>query len=164
MLEVQQGDIAKLSLLFQRHNDRVFDYLFSLSRNRELSHDLLQDVFERIMLKKHTYKKEVPFMGWTLRIAKNMLMDHFRKQKMKLVEIADWDKPTESIANEHSDVYLAMQKIKPEYQEVLTLTRYKGMRYQEVAQVIGISETGVKTRVHRAIKDLRDAYMQITTQ
>ncbi len=163
MIEVQQGHNAAMSELFRRHHDRVFDYLYKLSRNRELSHDILQDVFERILHKKHTYQQSVPFVPWTLRIARNMLMDHFRKNKMKTVEIAEWDKPTTNMPAEHADIHLAMQKLRPEYREVLTLTRYQGMRYQEVAQVIGISETGVKTRVHRAIKDLREAYLQITT-
>lgn len=162
MMEVKAGKISHLSTLFQRHHRKVYDYLYKMTRDRALSDDLVQDAFERILLKKHTYQSSFPFVGWTLIITKHLLMDHYRKNRLQLVDLENHDESTSPLGvHEPSTIELALSHLKPEFREVLVLTRYEGMKYQQVAEIIGISETGVKTRVHRAIKELKEAYLKL---
>ncbi|MBX2815090.1 MAG: RNA polymerase sigma factor [Saprospiraceae bacterium] len=161
MMEVQSGNTRMLSVLFERHHRRLYTYLFRTTRDRDLSEDLVQDTFEKIMRKRHTYRREYPFGGWLFRIAKNMLNDHYRNQKLSTVGIEDFDAPQDPRDVERSHIELALMRLKPEFREVLTLTKCQGMRYQEVANIIGISETGVKSRVHRAVKALKDSYVEL---
>jgi RNA polymerase sigma factor (sigma-70 family) len=166
MMSVASGDTAKLGVLFGRHHSKIYDYFFRMTRDEFLSGDLLQMVFERALKGKHTYRDSYPFTGWIFRIAKNILMDHYRSYK-PMVEINDqvledrkngtdesWDK---------SDLELALDQMDEMYREVLLLTRFEELKYKEVAGIIGVSETGVKARVHRAIKQLRENYIKVTT-
>lgn len=161
MMEVRSGKISALSLLFEKHHARVYDYLYRMTRNRTLSEDLVQDTFEKILKKKHTYQVEYPFAGWLFRIAKNLLMDYYRASKMNVVEVQEFDAAQIPLEPGASQIELALQQLKPEFIEVLTLTKCEGMRYQDVATIVGISETGVKSRVHRAVKALKESYLTI---
>ncbi len=164
MVLVRDGDLALLGVLFRRYQHKLHDYFYRMCRDRTLSNDLVQNVFERALKGKHTYKKEYPFGGWIFKIGKNLLMDHYRSNKIKTTEFDQHD-PVEEFKDpviEPTRMERALEKIKPEFREVLLLTRYEELKYREVAKIIGISETGVKTRVHRALKDLKEAYLQIT--
>ena len=163
MMRVRQGELQSLGILFRRYQDRMYDYFFRMTRDDALSKDLVQNAFERALKGKHTYRQEYPFVGWIFRIAKNCLMDHHRKNKIKTDELnttaagSTFNEPK----LEPNDVERALAMLKPEFREVLVLTRYEELKYREVAKIIGISETGVKTRVHRALKELKDAYLKI---
>ncbi len=164
MMAVSNGQIDRLGILFERHKDKLFDYFYRLSGDRSLSKDLVQNVFERILKGKHTYKIRYPFLGWMFRIARNIMMDHFRSKKKIVLSLDESDMMVDSGPPdwEESDIERALNRIKPEFREVLILTRYEELKYHEVAEIIGISETGVKSRVHRAMKELRNAYVNIT--
>lgn len=163
MLSVTRGDTEKLSLLFNRYHDKLYDYFLRMTRDEFVSGDLLQMVFERVLKGKHTYRQEYPFVGWVFRIAKNVLMDHYRNEK-KTLEIREGiigDQVEQEDTWQKSDIELALDQLEEKYREVLILTRYQDLKYKEVAAIIGVSETGVKTRVHRAIKQLKDNYLKV---
>jgi RNA polymerase sigma-70 factor (ECF subfamily) len=163
MVEVREGNIEQLGVLFRRYHGKLFDYFLRMCRDRSLSGDLVQNVFEKALKGKHTYKREYPFVGWIFRIAKNILMDHYRSNKMQFTELDGFERPTDfdEPKVEESDIERALNRIKPESREVLLLTRYENFKYREVATMIGISETGVKSRVHRAVKELKEAYLKV---
>lgn len=164
MMSVANGDTAQLGALFNRHHTRIYDYFFRMTRDEFLSGDLLQMVFERVLKGKHTYRESYPFMGWIFRIAKNILMDHYRTNK-STVEINEQLIEAQDNGREENwpqyDLELALEQMDEMYREVLILTRYEELKYKEVAEIIGLSETGVKTRVHRAIKQLRENYLKV---
>ena len=163
MVRVRDGDLACLGTLFRRYQDKLFDYFYRMSRDRSLSNDLVQSVFERALKGRHTYKRSYPFVGWIFRIGKNILMDHYRSRKIITTEFDQYEKPDDfqEPVLEPTDMERALSSIKPEFKEVLLLTRYEELKYREVAEIIGISETGVKTRVRRALKELKEAYLKI---
>ena len=166
MLAVANGDTEKLGVLFNRYQDKIYDYFLRMTRDEFLSGDLLQAVFEKVLRGKHTYRVTYPFVGWIFRIAKNVLMDHYRTEK-SMIEMNDQvfnhiDREngfTKTL--EKSEIEIALDQLEEMYREVLILTRYEELKYKEVAVIIGVSETGVKTRVHRAIKQLRENYLKI---
>ena len=163
MVCVRDGDIGQLGALFRRYHDKLFDYFLRMTHDRSLSSDLVQNVFERALKGRHTYKVAYPFVGWIFRIAKNILMDHYRLNKMKMTTLDGFEKLVDysDPKVEQTDMERALNYLKPESKEVLLLTRYEDLKYREVAKIIGISETGVKSRVHRALKELKEAYLKV---
>ncbi len=163
MESVRDGDISCLSILFGRYHSKLFDYFFRMSHKGELSDDLVQDVFERVMNGRHTYKRDYPFVGWIFRIAKNVMMDHYRGRKIKTVSLDGYEMATsnEDFIIEPSEMEKALNQLTPQFREVLLLSRYEGLKYRDIAKIVGISETGVKSRVHRALKELKKAYEKI---
>ena len=162
MVLVRNGELMQLGVLFRRYHNKLHDYFFRMCRDKDLSSDLVQNVFERALKGRHTYRIEYPFGGWIFRIGKNLLMDHYRANKIKTTELGHHDQAgdfQEPVA-EPTRMERALHKLKPEFREVLILTRYEELKYREVAEIVGISETGVKARVHRALRDLKEAYLQ----
>jgi RNA polymerase sigma-70 factor (ECF subfamily) len=165
MVLVAEGEIVKLGELFDRYQDKVYDYFMRMTNDAFLSSDLLQTVFEKALKGKHTYKVHYPFVGWIFRIAKNVLMDHYRSnrptEEMQDFRAGSYEDPI--IQNlDKSDLEVALNQLEDNYREVLILTRFDELKYKEVAKIIGVSETGVKTRVRRAIAQLRENYLKIT--
>lgn len=164
MLSVAEGDTENLGLLFNRYHAKIYDYFLRMTRDEFLSGDLMQIVFEKVLKGKHTYRIEYRFVGWIFRIAKNVLMDHYRNTK-RTSEINDQvmsDRGEDQVHRwDKADVEIALEQLDDMYREVLILTRYEDLKYKEVAEIVGVSETGVKTRVHRAIKLLKDNYLKV---
>lgn len=77
------GDENSLAVLVKRHKRRVYSFLYMSTRDKELSEDLFQETFFKVIqtLKKKQYNEEGKFLPWILRIAKNLMIDHFRKVK-----------------------------------------------------------------------------------
>ena len=169
MVQVRDRDIQKLAVLFDRYQIRLYNYFLKMTNDRMLSEDLVQNVFERVLKHKKTYRMNYPFGGWIFRIAKNCLADHYRKMKIKTSDIdissPSWE--TADTSNQeplYSELETALNALKPEFKEVLILTRFQDLKYKEVGNILGISENGIKARVHRALKQLRKEYLQIIAQ
>ena len=143
MLSVAEGDTEKLGLLFNRYHAKIYDYFLRMTRDEFLSGDLMQTVFEKALKGKHTYRIEYRFVGWIFRIAKNVLMDHYRNIK-RTYEIDD-----QVLGEQKEDPDNTWEKAEVE------------IKYKEVAEIIGVSETGVKTRVRRAMMQLKDNYLKV---
>lgn len=77
------GNEESLSILVKRHKRRVFSYIYLITRNKALTEDIFQETFFKVIqtLKKQQYNEEGKFLPWILRIAKNLIIDHFRKVK-----------------------------------------------------------------------------------
>ncbi|MCB0688182.1 MAG: RNA polymerase sigma factor [Saprospiraceae bacterium] len=164
MMLVADGNTGKLGILFQRHQAKLYDYFLRMTKDEFLSGDLVQLVFEKVLKGKHTYRQQYNFLGWIFRIAKNVLMDHYRTHR-RTAEINDevmgHPYAQEEDYSQSTDIEIAMGHLDEMYREVLILTRYDELKYKEVAEIIGLSETGVKTRVHRAIKQLKENYLKV---
>lgn len=164
---VSTNQTDRLAILFDRYHLLLFNFYKKMTGNAALSEDLTQNVFERILKHRQTYKRSYPFKGWIFRIARNLLADHYRKKNISIdynrtvenIDIAD-DDSTEN--EEIKMIQQALQLLKYEFREVLILTRYQQMKYQEVAQLLGLTENGVKARVHRALKELKIYFNQLS--
>jgi len=169
MMAVADGDLRKLSVLFDKYNVRLYNFFYKMNYNQVLSEDLTQNVFERMIKYKHSFDGNNAFIPWMFRIARNVNADHFKSIKLKIssnIEVHDLDRPEELIDDQDSQKRLlkrALSKLSEDYREVLLMTRYQGLQYKEVADVLQCSESNVKTRVHRAIKALRKEYLKLET-
>src|ERR1700689_3753718 len=81
MQKVRDGDLAKMAVLFERHHRALFRYFLRLTGNRELSEDLVQDVYFRMLKYRHTYRDGNPFTSWMYQVARNAHLAGAQKHK-----------------------------------------------------------------------------------
>jgi len=167
---VKQGDLAKASLLFDRYHKHLYNFFVKISFDKDLGHDLTQNVFLRLIKFKHTYKSEAKFKSWIFQIARNIYADHYRSNKVPTSDFDDVEIVSEHIdaidvkmANDEKEklLYIAMYKLEQEQREILLLSKFEKMKYNDIAQIYEITEGAVKVKVHRAMNKLKENYLQL---
>lgn len=170
MILVRDDELSYLSELFERYHVRLYNYFRKVTRDPMLSEDLTQSVFERIIHYRHTYGNTSSFQGWIFRIAKNCLIDHHRKRNLvdSNADIQTLERPEEygddeieKLNENKSRLSRAIEQLKEEHREVIVLSRLENLTYQEIGQSLGLSETAVKARMFRAMKNLKKHFFQI---
>lgn len=175
MLQVKDGQTDKLGLLFERYNKSLYGFFYRLTSDSDTSEDLVQNVFIRILKYKHTYHGDGKFSTWMFHMARNMFADHYKKTKRmgykEDVELADMyfrdDINAEStiIQTEELDLLQqAMNQLSLEKREILILSKYQEMRYREIADLLKLTESAVKVRIFRALKELKMIYEKLEKQ
>jgi RNA polymerase sigma-70 factor (ECF subfamily) len=167
MLQVRDGAGEMLGVLFDRYQTPLFNFYSKLTGDRTLSEDLVQEVFLRILKYRQSYRPGTPFRAWIYQIARNARVDHFRKfphQTALEPEMLPPVLPRDS-AQEHQEAALlqrALMQLPEEKREILLLCRFQELKYQEIAELLGCEIATVKTRIHRALLELRKAFHQLT--
>lgn len=172
MLAVRKGDTDKLGLLFDRHHRGLFDFFAKMTGNRTAAEDLVQDVFFRILKYRGTFRDESRFKAWMFHIARNARADYYRKHGAGTAHVEDvvelmesrFSPPGEDLEHEQQALLLecALLKLAPDKREVLMLSRYQDMKYEQIAELLGCEVSTIKVRVFRAIKELRDIYFRLS--
>ena len=166
---VQAGDSIQLATLFERYHVGLFRYLLSLTRDRGLSEDLVQEVFLRVLKYARSYDPGLPFQVWLYSMARNVCFDSFRKGRAEQTgsEMDDLRSseplPEEAIARRQDVKFLqeALDGLPEEKREVLVLSRYHNMRYEDIARILKCEIGTVKVRVYRALKELRERFCEL---
>ncbi|WP_266204917.1 RNA polymerase sigma factor [Pontibacter kalidii] len=172
MLKVKAGDLDKLGLLFQRYGKSLYGFYFRMTRNAELSEDLVQDVFERVLKYRHTFRGDGKFTTWLYHLARNVLADHLKKTKragistdidQKQDKLPDLSVPEEARQKEEHLQLMerALDQLSEEKRELLLLTKLQGLKYKDIATLHNCTETYVKVKVFRAVNDLREVFMKL---
>jgi RNA polymerase sigma-70 factor (ECF subfamily) len=168
---VRDGDLARLGVLFERHHAAVHDFLSRMTGNRASAEDIVQDVFMRMLKYRHTFRDGVRFEMWMFRIARNARADYFRARgRHAEMPDGDIDHPSDAPGParqlEHGEdvarVRRALLLLREDRRELLILTRYRGMKHEEIAELLGVDVGTIKVRLHRAMKDLRTIYLKLT--
>jgi RNA polymerase sigma factor (sigma-70 family) len=165
MSQVRSGAGEMLGVLFDRYQMPLFNFFYKMTGNRMLGEDLVQEVFYRILKYRRSYRPGTPFRAWMYQIARNARVDHFRKHRLEVSwepEIEPSIAPPDSAQQkqEAEMLYRAMQQMSEEKKEVLILSRFQGLNYEEIAELMGCEVGTVKTRVHRALQELRELFYQ----
>ena len=170
MQRVKNGKVEALAVLFERHHVKLYNYFLRQTGDGGLGEDLTQEVFFRILKYRESYRGESTFTAWMYGIGRNVHMDHLRKHKKETPLEDRWDEepdpepPPElqtQAEQESALVNRALELLPPAKKEVLVLSRFQGLKYDEIAGLLGCSLASVKTRVHRAVKDLRHTYLNL---
>jgi RNA polymerase sigma factor (sigma-70 family) len=167
---VQAGDSAQLATLFERYHVGLFRYLLSLTRNRTLSEELVQEVFFRVLKYARSYDPNFSFSVWLYGMARNACFDSLHKRRAEVTagEIEDIRSsapmPEEEIVRKENVRLLqeALQQLPEEKREVLILSRFHDMRYEEIARILKCEIGTVKVRVYRALKELREKFCEVS--
>lgn len=169
MIAVKKGDIDSMAPLFENYQVRLYNFFIRLTYNRDLSQDLTQNVFYRIIKYRHTYNPEFKFRTWMYQMARNILADHYEKNKIITSDYYEADKFSGNIENNfekikkqerHQALYEAMSKLSDEQKELLILSRFQGLKYEEISRINETSVGAIKVKIHRAINRLRELYFE----
>jgi len=168
MAEVKDGNLDIASELYDRYSKRLFNYFVKISRDRDASYDMMQNTFLRVIKYKHTYREGNPFKAWIYQIARNVFADHLRKNKVlysdyKPIEAVEGHSIEDDTDKLHQESVLkrSLLKLSEQSREILVMSRYQNMKYEEISDVLGITVSSVKVKVHRAIKKLRIVYFEL---
>jgi len=172
MLAVRGGDLDQLSALFERHHKRLYHFFLGMTGSPDDGEDLVQEVFLRMLNYRHTYRDDSKFETWMFRIARNARADSLRKKRRgsSLSELRDPVNPDpgpeENLLekNETSLLRRAMAMLPDEKREVLMLSRFEDLPFQEIARILDEKETTVKVRAHRAVGELGRIYRRLTEE
>jgi RNA polymerase sigma factor (sigma-70 family) len=170
MQKVRDGDIGQLGTLFERYSGVLFNFFVRMTGNVHVSEDLVQDVFFRILKYRHTYRDQSRFSTWMYQIARNACMDDRRKKKHE-VELLDDECGKASSSPLPGDdlerrqefrlVRTALAQLAPDKREVLVLSRYQNLKYDQIAEILACDVGAIKVRIYRAMRDLRYAYLRL---
>ena len=165
MLAVRGGDLYALGVLFQRHRDAVHRLCARLIGDSATADDLVQETFLRILRYRHTFKGEARFTTWVYRIARNATMRHVerhgRRTEREAAAARELSIRNQAAGpNDHRITRLeeALEDLPLEQREAITLSRYHGLKYHEIAVVCECSVDAVKGRIYRAMQRLRRAF------
>ncbi|WP_291859569.1 RNA polymerase sigma factor [Marinilabilia sp.] len=171
MLEVKQGNTDLLAHLFKRHHKHLFNFFLHTGVEYHKSEDYMQQVFYRILKYRRSYQEGANFKKWMFTIARNIMRRHFDKQKrqpeqeLPLSLFNKTDNSSEETENEERirALYKALERIPLPDRELISLSRFQGMKYEDIAEITGTSVGAIKVKMHRAIKKLREQYFQKKT-
>ncbi len=169
--EYVSGSEIAIEKLINRHQLRIFNYIKSKVLDRDTAEDIFQDTFIKVIktLKSGVYNEEGKFLPWVMRIAHNLVIDHFRRNKRmpKFQSRNDFDifdvisdgeesKEYEMITSQvHEDVRRLVEELPKDQKEVLTMRIFKEMSFKEIAQSTDVSINTALGRMRYALINLR---------
>ncbi|UCG27702.1 MAG: sigma-70 family RNA polymerase sigma factor [Bacteroidales bacterium] len=169
MISVRRGILEALGVLFDKYHVKLFNFFLRLTFDRELSKDLTQNVFYRILKYRHTYREEHKFRSWMYQIARNSLTDHYDKAENRPKDQYPGEyleDPAGSFEDEMENrerqriLYTALSRLSADQRELLELSRFQGLRYEEIAEITGNSVGAIRVKIFRIIQKLRKIYFQ----
>jgi RNA polymerase sigma factor (sigma-70 family) len=175
MAAVALGDLSFMNEIYRNRHRPLFRFFFRLTSRQATAEDLVHEVFLRMIRYRHTYRTEGEtagaFEAWMYRIARNTLADHARKHRH---EITPGEGELESIASarptpfetaaKRQDLALlhrALRELPDDTRELLVLTRFQGLSYEQIGRILGCEAGTVKGRVFRAMKELGSVYSDL---
>ena len=165
------GDNSSFEVLLNRHKNRVFAFIMSKIKNKDLSEDIFQDTYVKVVnsLQKGKYNEEGKFLPWVMRIAHNLVIDHFRKQKkMQMVrsnndfDIFDVIKDNKINADEKlikdqifNDLNSLIDRLPKDQKEVLKMRYFEELSFKKIAEHFDISINTALGRMRYALINIR---------
>ena len=166
------GDEKSLEVLFKRHKQRIYSFIYSKVYDRDLSEDIFQDTFIKVIktLKLGNYNEEGKFISWVTRIAHNLVIDHFRKNKripkfensydfdiFSVLKNSDIDIENQMIKDQiHSEVKKIIDFLPDDQKEVLVYRYYNDLSFKEISEKTGVSINTSLGRMRYALINLRN--------
>lgn len=166
-----RGNEVALSLLIKRHQQRLFSFIYSKVKDKDITEDIFQDTFIKVIrtLKKGNYNEEGKFLPWVMRIAHNLVIDYFRKSsRMPAFNTTDeFDifsvlgdgnlNAEKQIIQEQifADVRELVKELPEEQKEVLVMRMYKDMSFKEISENTGVSINTALGRMRYALINMR---------
>lgn len=167
MLKVKEGQLAELAELFERYHVKLYNFFLRLTYDKEASQDLTQNLFYRMIKYRHTFKgNENSFKAWIYQMARNIHADFCKQQKKNNERFKRMNQDYNNRAGEENALTeedfvrldMALSQLKPEQREILVLSRFQGLKYEEISRIRNLSVPAIKVQVHRTMKELRKIY------
>ena len=166
------GSQSGIEILIKRHKNRVYTYIMLMVKNGQLAEDIFQDTFIKVIhsLKAGKYKDNGRFLSWVIRIAHNLVIDHFRKEKQMnmlsnddtVVDLFNNRKLADKNVEENliydqvcTDIRALIEKLPDDQKEVILLRHYGDLSFKEIADQTGVSINTALGRMRYALINLR---------
>ncbi|OMP30630.1 MULTISPECIES: RNA polymerase sigma factor [Mangrovimonas] len=165
------GDESALSVLIYRHKQKIYSFIYSKVLDRDVTEDIFQDTFIKVIrtLKLKKYNEEGKFLPWVMRIAHNLVIDHFRKNnRMPKFDNAGEFSIFSVLGDDNlnaekqlikdqveSDLRRLIEELPDDQKEVLKMRMYKDMSFKEISDVTGVSINTALGRMRYALINLR---------
>ena len=166
------GDKNSLEILIHRHKGRVFSYILLIVKKQELAEDIFQETFIKVIrsLKKGKYIENGKFVSWVLRISHNLIIDHFRKEKLKgtvsndslEIDIFNSQRYSEDTIEDQmvnmqilSEVKDLIKELPEDQQQVIIMRHYLDLSFKEIAEQTDVSINTALGRMRYALINLR---------
>jgi RNA polymerase sigma-70 factor, ECF subfamily len=154
----RNGDMEGLYLLYVSYGEDVFRYVNSLVKDHHEAEDITQSVFLKLVTVLRTYEqRDVPFIAWVLRVARNLALDHMRDRRLiPCEELSTQVDDHRQIGDERrKDLCWALEQLPEEQRSVLILRHIHGFSPPEIADVLGKSESSIDGLHHRGRKSMQ---------
>ena len=168
----QDGDVHSFELLIGRYQKQVYSYILTLVKDKQLADDVFQDTFVKVIqtVKSKGYKDDGRFVQFAMRIAHNLVIDHFRKENriptvesssedynyIDNVPITDASVEQGMIVDQvHSDLHRMIAFLPDEQREVLRMRIFDDMSFKDIADIINVSINTALGRMRYALINLR---------
>ena len=165
------GQEAALEFLIKKHQQRVFSYIIVRIQDEDLANDIFQDTFVKVIntFKRGKYNEEGKFLQWTMRIAHNLIIDHFRKQKrmptmspsndfdiFNIIRDPKLNVESNMIKDQiEGDLHKLIEELPAEQKEVLKLRHFCELSFKEIADQTGVSINTALGRMRYALINMR---------
>ncbi|MDR6967346.1 RNA polymerase sigma-70 factor (ECF subfamily) [Flavobacterium arsenatis] len=165
------GDENALASLINKHQSKIFGFIYSKVGDRDVSDDIFQDTFIKVIktLKSNSYNEEGKFLPWVMRIAHNLIVDYFRKNKkmpmfreteeFSIFSIMSDNNPNieaQMITSQvESDLQKLIDELPNDQKEVLVMRIYQDLSFKEISELTGVSINTALGRMRYALMNLR---------
>jgi RNA polymerase sigma-70 factor (ECF subfamily) len=166
------GDHHSIEILINRHKNRVYSYILLIVKNQDLAEDIFQDTFIKVIrsLKYGRYIENGKFISWVLRISHNLIIDHFRKEKLNgTIPSSSCENDvfnSQKLSDENIEDQMVMEQIlfevkelikelPEDQQQVIRMRHYMGLSFKEIAELTGVSINTALGRMRYALINLR---------
>jgi RNA polymerase sigma-70 factor (ECF subfamily) len=166
-----EGDENALTVLINRHQSKIFGFIYSKISDRDISNDIFQDTFIKVIrtLKSKSYNEEGKFLPWVMRIAHNLIIDHYRKNKKMPMFRETEEFSIFSIMSDDSltienkiirdqvemDLKKLIEELPADQKEVLIMRMYQDMSFKEISEITGVSINTALGRMRYALMNMR---------
>jgi len=171
-----QGNENALSILIERHKQRIYSFIYSKVYDRDITEDIFQDTFIKVIrtLKLGKYNEEGKFLPWVMRIAHNLVIDHFRKNRRmpkfdNAGEFSIFSVLSDSSLNAEKsiikeqvekDVRRIIEELPDDQKQVLMMRMYQDMSFKEISERTGVSINTALGRMRYALINMRKVIEQ----
>ena len=166
-----KGDESSLEVLIKRHKQRIYSFIYSKVYDRDVAEDVFQDTFIKVIrtLKRGKYNEEGKFLPWVMRIAHNLVIDHFRKNNRMPKFQNSGDFSIFSVLSDTSlnaekalikeqveeDVRRLIEELPADQKDVLVMRMYQDMSFKEISERTGVSINTALGRMRYALINMR---------
>ncbi|VXB98545.1 RNA polymerase subunit sigma-24 [Flavobacterium sp. 9AF] len=166
-----EGDEAALSILIERHQSKIYGFIYTKIQDRDICDDIFQDTFIKVIktLKSKSYNEEGKFLPWVMRISHNLIIDYFRKSKKMPLQRDNEDFSIFSYLTDNNlniedqiifeqvefDLNRLIEELPQDQKEVLQMRIYQDLSFKEIADSTGVSINTALGRMRYALMNLR---------
>ena len=158
------GNLDMMRHLFERYHIKIYNFCLQMTKDKDLSKDITQEVFYKVIKHRETYKQK-RFSSWIYAIARNLCKDYYRilskTQRLNDKDLKNIYRINDTISEPLGNIRqlnFALDRLSISDRELIVMGKYQGLKYHEIAEMTDSTLGAVKTKMHRAMQKLKDSY------